>query len=120
MLSHIRRRKILVAALAGASLAALGVTVASSHATADRNGRIVVTHVSFRHECCAVAEDVLTMEPDGSDPRQLTHSAWGQGSSDPAWGKNNWIDFDRGPLDGFQHLFTANANGQGVQQITRG
>lgn len=33
MLSHMRRRKVLVAALAGATVAALGVTVASSHAS---------------------------------------------------------------------------------------
>jgi hypothetical protein len=32
MLTHIRRRKVLAAALAGAAFAALGVTVASSHA----------------------------------------------------------------------------------------
>lgn len=33
MLEHVQRRRILVAALAGAALAALGTTVASSHAT---------------------------------------------------------------------------------------
>jgi hypothetical protein len=32
MLTHVRRRRILVAALAGAALAALGITVTSSHA----------------------------------------------------------------------------------------
>jgi hypothetical protein len=35
MLTHIRRRRVLLAALAGATLAALGLTVASSHATAS-------------------------------------------------------------------------------------
>src|SRR5581483_3167561 len=91
MTDQIRRRRILAAAVAGAALAALGVSIASSHAAAsrDRNGRIVVTHISFRHECCATAEDVLTMEPDGSDPRQLTHDDWGRASTHPAWGKNN-------------------------------
>jgi Tol biopolymer transport system component len=122
MVTHIRRRRVLIAALAGAAFAALGVTIASGHAAASavRNGRIAVTHVSFRHECCAVAEDVLTLEPDGSNPQQLTHSAWGEGSSHPAWGKNNWIYFDRGPLEGLQHLFAMNANGHGVKQVTRG
>ena len=112
MASDIRRRRILIAAVAGAALAALGISIASSHAAASavRNGRIAVTHISFRHECCAVAEDVLTMEPDGSDPRQLTHNTWGQGSSHPAWGKTNWIFFDSGPLDGLGHLFAMNAN----------
>ena len=33
MLRHVQRRRILIAALAGAALAALGTTVASSHAT---------------------------------------------------------------------------------------
>jgi TolB protein len=121
MLTHIRRR-LLLAALAGATFAALGITIASSHAgvSAVRNGRIAVAHVSFRRDCCAVAVDVLTMEPDGSDPRQLTHNDWGQASSDPAWGKNNWIYFDRGPVDGLEHLFRMNANGQGLTQITHG
>jgi hypothetical protein len=35
MITHIRRRRILIAALAGAAFAALGFTVASSHATAN-------------------------------------------------------------------------------------
>lgn len=121
MLSHIRRR-ILIAALAGAVFAALAITIASSHAAARtvHNGRIAVTHVSFRHECCAVAVDVLTMEPDGSDPQQLTHNDWGEASSDPDWGKNNWVYFDNGPVDGLEHLFRINANGQGLTQITHG
>jgi hypothetical protein len=38
MLTHIRRRTVLVAALAGAALAALGVTLASSHAAATGGG----------------------------------------------------------------------------------
>jgi TolB protein len=121
MLGHIRRR-LLIAALAGAAFAALGITIASSHAAgrAAHNGRIAVLHVSFRHDCCAVAADVLTMEPDGSDPQQLTHNDWGQASADPAWGKNNWIYFDNGPIDGLSHLLRMNANGQGLTQITHG
>jgi Tol biopolymer transport system component len=121
MHTHIRRR-ILVAALAGAVFAALALTIASSPAGTSivNNGRIVVTHVSFRHECCAVAADLLTMEPDGSDAQQLTHNDWGQASADPAWGKNNWIYFDNGPVDGLEHLFRINANGHGLTQITHG
>jgi Tol biopolymer transport system component len=121
MHTHIRRR-ILVAALAGAGFAALALTIASSHAGTSilNNGRIVVAHVSFRHECCAIATDLLTMEPDGSDAQQLTHNDWGQASADPAWGKNNWIYFDNGPVDGLEHLFRINANGHGLTQITHG
>ena len=101
MLSHIRRRRILIAALAGAVFAALGITIASSHAAARtvHNGRIAVTHVSFRHECCAVAVDVLTMEPDGSDPQQLTHNDWGEASCGSRLGEGNWVYFDNGPVD---------------------
>jgi TolB protein len=119
--AHVRRR-VLIAALLGAMLAALTVTIASSRAapSSGRNGRIAVTHVSFKRECCGVAVDVLTMEPDGTDPRQLTHNDWGQASSDPVWGKNNWLYYDSGPLDGLDHLFRINANGYGLTQITHG
>src|SRR5439155_12550649 len=125
MFTTVRRRKILVAALAGAMLAALGITVASSRAENvklqdETDGRIVVTHASFRRECCAQANDILTMRPDGSDPRLLTHKDWGQSSEEPAWGKRNWIYFDSGPVDGFEHLFRINANGDGLTQITHG
>src|SRR5713226_3161707 len=125
MFTTVRRRRMLLAALLGAILAALGITVASSRAEPGRSrdeadGRIVVTHVSFRHECCAQADDILTMRPDGSDPRQLTHNDWGQASEEPAWGKHNWIYFDSGPVDGLEHLFRINANGHGLTQITHG
>jgi len=115
----------MIAALTGATIAALGVTVASSRAD-DRGprvrdrGRIVVTHVTFRRECCATAADVLTMNADGSDPRQLTHNDWGQVSQEPAWGRRGRIYFDGGPLDGLGHLFRMNANGRGLRQITEG
>jgi TolB protein len=125
MFSTVTRRRILVASLVGAILAALGIAVASSGAARTRthdeaDGLIAVTHVSFRRECCAQADDILTMRPDGSDPRLLTHNDWGQASEEPAWGKHNWIYFDRGPVDGNEHLFRINANGHGLTQITHG
>jgi TolB protein len=125
MFTTVRRRRILLAALLGATLAALGMTISSSPAESARShdeaeGRIVVTHVSFRRECCAQADDILTIRPDGSDPRQLTHNDWGQASEEPAWGKNNWIYFDSGTVDGNEHLFRINANGHGLTQITQG
>lgn len=125
MFTIVRRRRLLLAALLGAMLAALGITVASSRAEPgpapdQSGGRIVVTHVSFRRDCCAQAADILTMKPDGSDPQQLTHNDWGQASEEPAWGRHNWIYFDSGPVDGFDHLFRINANGHGLTQITRG
>ena len=112
----------MIAALLGAVFAALTFTIAISHAavSSGHNGRIAVTHVSFKRECCGIAVDVLTMEPDGSDPQQLTSNDWGQASSDPAWGKNNWLYFDSGPLDGLDHLVRINANGHGLTQITHG
>jgi Tol biopolymer transport system component len=76
--------------------------------------------VSFRRECCAEKSDILTMKPNGSDPRLLTQNDWGQVSEEPAWGKHNWIYFDSGPVDGFEHLFRINANGHGLKQITHG
>jgi len=125
MSTTVRRRRVLLAALTGAVVSTLGVTSSSSRAEPGRShneadGRIVVTHVSFRHDCCAEAVDILTMNPDGSDPRQLTHNDWGQVSEEPAWSTENWIYFDSGPADSFEHLFRINANGHGLRQITSG
>jgi TolB protein len=120
MLSHIPRRRILIAALAGAVFAALGITIASSDAatSADRNGRIVFTHRSFSRACCQETDDVMTIEPDGSDAQQLTNTAPGGGSGDPAWGPTrNWILFDSDRA-GNVHVLAMNANGQGVRQVT--
>ncbi len=120
MLAHIPRRRILIAALAGAVVAALGITIASSHAASvDRNGRIAFTHRSFSRACCQETDDVMTIEPDGSDPHQLTNTAPGGGSGDPAWGpKRNWILFDSDRA-GNVHVFAMNANGHDLTQLTR-
>src|SRR5439155_26581386 len=121
MPEQLRRRRILIAALAGAGLAALGITVASSHAAPDRNGRIAFTHRSFTHECCQEIDDVMTIEPDGSDPRRLTNTAPGGGSEGPAWAAHgNRILFDSDRADGRSHLFSMNGNGNGVTQLTHG
>jgi Tol biopolymer transport system component len=60
------------------------------------------------------------MNPDGSDVLQLTHNDYGTTSEDPVWGKNGWIYFDGGPVDGLPHLYRMNANGRAVLQITQG
>jgi Tol biopolymer transport system component len=122
MLTHIRRRRILIAALAGAAFAALGVTITSSHAAASahRNGLIAVTHRSFSVTCCVITTDVLTMKADGSDPRQLTTTAPGGESADPAWareGNRIYFESDRA---GNPHLFSINSNGHDVKQLTSG
>src|SRR5712692_2938708 len=72
-------RLSLLVALAGlAFLAALVLpSSGSGHVLApaahdDRNGRIAFEHYSFTQVCCHVTIDVATIEPDGSDFRQLT------------------------------------------------
>jgi Tol biopolymer transport system component len=120
---HIRRRRVLVAALLGATVAALAITV-ESHATvrSGDEGRIAVSHLTFRRECCQITTDVLTMAPDGTDVRVVTHSPPGGFSSDPAWAPHgNHILFDAGATeDSPPHLFEVNGNGHGLDQLTSG
>ena len=67
----------MIAALLGAVLAALGTVVAASSAESQQPGRIVFEHDVFRLDCCAVAGNIDTMNPDGSDLRQLTNNGFG-------------------------------------------
>jgi hypothetical protein len=91
MLNHIPRRRILIAALAGAILAALGVTIASSHAatSADRNGRIVFTHRSLPAPAVRETDDDDD-RADGSGTA-ITESAPGGNSADPRGPTRNWV-----------------------------
>lgn len=104
-------RRIACAAL----LACLAATSLSPSAMAhgQRNGRIAFNHTVF-----GLAEDIVTIEPDGSDPRQLTHVAVGQGAELPAWdpdGDRLYFDSD---LAGGVHLFAVGGNGRGLTQLT--
>jgi TolB protein len=108
---HIRRRRVLVAALLGATVAALTITVASRATTASvHNGRIAVAHHVLVGDTESVA--ILTMNPDGSDPRTLAPG------SAPAWGAGNRL-YAEGEQAGNVHVFTMNAAGRDVRQITR-
>src|SRR5947208_656890 len=112
MASTVPRPRMLAAALVGAAVATLGAT-APSHATGPGRlaGRIAVTHRSFARACCQETDDVLTMNPDGSDPRLLTHSPPGGASGDPAWGLAGTVvtfDSDRA---GNVHVFVTDAGG---------
>jgi Tol biopolymer transport system component len=99
-----------------ALLACLAATSLSSAAIAhgDGNGRIAFDHAVFD-----AAQDIVTIDPDGSDPRQLTHLPPGQGAELPGWdASDNRVFFDS-DLAGNVHLFAVNANGNGLRQITR-
>ncbi len=122
MLDNVRRRSVLIAALAGAALAALGVVAASSRASLawwshDRDGQIAFAH--HTHPGGLETADIETIAPDGTDPRLLTSSAPGTASDDPAWGDGGnriYFDSDRA---GNVHLFAMKADGHNVRQLTR-
>jgi Tol biopolymer transport system component len=120
--TRLRRRHVLLTALAGVTIAALGIT-ATLHASPlpVRNGRIAFTQHTFSHVCCHETADVVTIDPDGGDPRQLTRTVLDGFSEEPAWGQNgNRLFFDSDQADGLPHLFSMNANGHGFKQITSG
>ena len=129
MRMQIPRRWLLVAALGGAVLAALGLTVTSSRAVAgprvdrsghsDGNGRIAVTHRAFSTTCCVETDDVLTMNPDGSDPRLITRSHSGGASGDPAWGLGGNVVYFDSDRAGNVHVFATDAGGRLAVQLTR-
>jgi TolB protein len=120
--SHtVPRPKILAAAFTGAVLAALGLAVAPSHATRSHPvaGRIAVTHRSFSRTCCVETDDVLTMNPDGSDPRLITHSPPGGNSTDPAWGLAASVVYFDSDRAGNVHVFATDAGGHLALRLTR-
>ena len=112
---QLRRRTILLAALGGAAVAALGITVAAPHAGPPRNGLIAVGH--HTHPGGHETSDVATVDPVQGTLRLLTASAPGGFSDDPAWdGHGNRIYFDSDRA-GHVHLFAMNGEGHDVKQL---
>jgi Tol biopolymer transport system component len=106
----------LVLALALAALAASGPVSAHSDHHPPSNGRIAVQYGPF-----GGATDVLTVNPDGSDPRQLTHTAPEASSGAASWtadGKRILFQSDR--TDGRPHVFSMKPDGSHVRQLTTG
>jgi hypothetical protein len=103
MLTHVRKRTILIAALAGAALAALGVAVASSQSAATPDlptsnfntaaGRATALAAGTTYQASAFPI-ALRVTPPGT--------GWGGGQwkttthGKPAFG---WVGFTRGPVD---------------------
>jgi TolB protein len=109
-------RRVIRRGAGAALLACLAAVLLSPIAMANgpRNGRI-----AFNHAVDGGAQDIFTIEPDGSDPRQLTHLEAGQGAELPAWDPiANRLYFDS-DLAGNIHLFAVNGNGRRLRQITR-
>jgi TolB protein len=103
-------------AVRAALLVCLAATWLSPTAMAhgQRNGRI-----AFSHAVPDGAQDIVTIAPNGGDVRPITALPPGQGAELPAWdpsGARLYFDSD---LAGGIHLFSADANGAGVRQITR-
>jgi Tol biopolymer transport system component len=98
-----------------ALLVCLAVTSLSPAALAhgQRAGRI-----AFDHAGADGAQDIVSIEPDGGDPRQLTHLAPGQGAELPAWDPDGGRLYFDSDLAGNVHLFAVNGNGHGLLQIT--
>src|SRR5262249_38813293 len=65
--------------------------------------------------------NLLTVEPDGSDVRQVTDTAPGGTSENPAWTpEGDHLVFDSDRADGFPHLFAMRAHGRRVERLTSG
>ena len=121
MLSHIRRRRILIAALAGAAFAALGITVASSHASVPRPQRADRVHAPL------VFPRLLPRDRRRDDdrarrqrPRQLTNTAPGRRQRRPRLGTEaatGSCSTATGPAT--STCSRLNANGHDLRQLTR-
>jgi Tol biopolymer transport system component len=106
------RRRMLIAAAAGAVVGTLLVSVAPSHATfKGQNGRLVFqAYIGARKQ-------LFTINPDGTGARQITHltdsdAAW------PAWSPDGTrITFERG-FENHAGIYTMNADGTNLRSLT--
>jgi Tol biopolymer transport system component len=84
-------------------------------ATADqpRDGRI-----AFEHAVEGGAQDIVVVDPDGSNARQLTHLPTDQGAELAAWDtRGDRLLFDS-DMAGNVHLFAVNSDGGRLRQLT--
>jgi TolB protein len=62
---------------------------------------------------------LYTMNPDDSAVRQLTKPPWGTADADPHWSPDgSTIVFERDDSDGNGQIYTVNADGSGLTQLT--
>jgi TolB protein len=114
-----RRLLFAFVALLAAALAA-GLPGAARSWHGDREGRIAFQLTTFAAGAPPTV-DIVTVDPDGSDVRQVTDTSPGGFSENPAWtpdGEHILFDSDR--ADGFPHLFVMRANGRNLRQLTSG
>src|SRR5689334_557539 len=109
-------RTVIPMVVVASALALFGGAGQAAATHGDRGGRI-----AFVYRVAGGPGNVVTIGADGGDFRQLTDTAAGGFNGDPAWtrdGRRLLFTSDR--TDGFPHLFTMDANGHDVRQLTSG
>jgi TolB protein len=107
--------RVAAAAAVGALIAAAWFApTARADSGPSLGGRIAFDHIVFEG-----AEDIFTIAPDGSDPRQVTHTPPGQGGSEaPEWTPDGRLLFDSDRA-GDIHVFVTHRDGGNTAQVIR-
>jgi len=113
-----RFARVLVLTTAMVSLAAVGLAGPPAQATfGGPDGRVVFMQSQSHGSQFRIP--LYTMNPDGTAVHQLTKPPWGAVDADPHWSPDgSTVVFERDDSDGNGQIYTVNADGSGLTQLT--